>query len=88
MSTPLTTRPGFERAGKFLAMQRVGDVTGHRAWWVWNRMKRVVIGRIEWLSDWKCYVYVPDAMTLYHDECLHSISEFLTRVTEEDEVRK
>lgn len=39
------------------------------------------LGRIFWLSRWRCYVFEPDSATVYEKKCLRDIANLLETLT-------
>ena len=66
-----------ERIGKF--MEAIETPPGN--WWIQGRTDR--LGRVEWYPRWRKYIFLPNTGTLYSDDCLTAMAEFLARKTKE-----
>lgn len=43
----------------------------------------VLLGVIKWLGSWRQYCFFPETNTLYSNECLKDIKEFLEKLNKE-----
>ena len=41
------------------------------------------LGVIRWYNTWRCYVFLPDADTLFNAECLNVIQSYIKELTDE-----
>ena len=52
---------------------------------VWNVQAKedgAFLGIVKWSGGWRCYIFEPDAETIYEKQCLRDIAEFLERETQ------
>jgi hypothetical protein len=50
-------------------------------WSSYDTYREHLLGRIQWFSRWRKYVYEPSAGTLYEETCMREISEFIEQET-------
>lgn len=50
---------------------------------VWEVVKRngFPLGAVRWYGPWRCYVFYPEAGTLFNSSCSADIATFLARLT-------
>ena len=41
-----------------------------------------VLGQIRWYGSWRCYVFCPEANTVFEQDCLRDIAGFLEKLKE------
>lgn len=44
---------------------------------------KILLGVIKWLGSWRQYCFFPETNTLYSNECLKDIKEFLEKLNKE-----
>jgi hypothetical protein len=52
-----------------------------RRWEVFEKQDGVMLGRISWLSSWRCYVFQPCWPTMYEQQCMRDIADFIESQT-------
>ena len=57
---------------------------------IWQVMSQQggFLGDIKWYSPWRTYSFFPDSDTLYEDDCLKEIANFIGRLMNERKLRK
>jgi hypothetical protein len=41
------------------------------------------LGIIKWYSNWRCYVLYPDWQTIWSDDCLQELKDYITMLNRE-----
>ena len=69
--------------GKWLELRDLSVPPGRvtRKWGVWNRQFNGYLGEIRWDTGWRRYVFAPVERTIFEEDCLRSISDFLESET-------
>jgi len=49
-------------------------------WLVVNNSSGGLLGGIEWYSQWRQYVFMPEGETIFNNGCLKDIQDFLTEL--------
>lgn len=68
-----------KKVTKYMTFQTVGNSAS--TWVVTNNKSGFELGRIEWYSSWRQYVYVPTSCSVFNNTCLDDISRFLTELS-------
>jgi hypothetical protein len=50
-------------------------------WHVWNLGESAHLGVVKWYGPWRKYAFFPAAETLYEQDCLRDIAEFVESET-------
>ena len=60
-----------------------------RRWEARTKDERTVLGNVRWYAHWRRYVFFPEANTLYDQNCLWDIADFVAeRTAEQKEIQK
>lgn len=59
-----------------------------KVWDVWPKDAHERIGIIKWFGRWRKYCFFPELNTVYEEDCLRDIAEFIERVTKEHRQKK
>ena len=54
-----------------------------KVWQVVAKQNGMGVGVIRWFTSWRCYTFLPDSTTIFEEDCLRDIAEFV-----ESETRK
>ena len=60
--------------------QAAGELT---LWWRIMALDGAFLGRIEWFSRWRKYVFAPLPATVFEEDCLREIAAFCAARTRE-----
>lgn len=50
-------------------------------WEVRAKKDAAILGRIQWRSGWRCYVFEPSFPTVFEEVCLREIADFIETET-------
>ncbi len=50
---------------------------------VWNKEFNSLIGKVSWYAPWRKYAFYPTSNTVFEQDCLKDISDFLNKLMEE-----
>ncbi|MHA1285815.1 MAG: hypothetical protein ACTSPB_00300 [Candidatus Thorarchaeota archaeon] len=56
-------------------------------WWVLDRGDEC-LGKVRWFGRWRQYTFFPEMNTLYNNQCLSEVSEFLVNLNREHREKK
>jgi len=59
---------------RFLRMSESGKT---QVWEVVNTDESLLLGYVEWFGRWRKYIFRPLSMTVYEQDCLRDIAEFI-----------
>lgn len=68
----------IEKEGKHLFFITVDNEDG---WYVVNKYDDIQLGSIEWTDIWDKYAFFPKPDTMYEEDCLRDISDFIEEKT-------
>lgn len=51
-------------------------------WEVWSLDEAMHLGQIRWLSPWRKYCFFPASETIWEEDCLRFVAEFIESETE------
>lgn len=63
---------------KYMTFQQVGNSATE--WSVINNKSGFELGRVEWYSMWRQFIYTPTSCSIFNNTCLDDISQFLTKL--------
>jgi hypothetical protein len=69
---------------KWISFQLEGRRTGQKTdrWHVWGLKKpHAHLGIVKWYGHWAKYAFFPESQTLYEQDCLRDLAEFVEAET-------
>jgi len=46
-------------------------------WYVKSRERELLLGEIMWCASWRSYAFFPESNTMFEDDCLRDIAQFI-----------
>lgn len=59
------------------------DTLYGKRWYVRNNKSKSILGQIELYSEWDDYVFSADPKSVFNDECLKDIIDFISQLKKE-----
>lgn len=79
-----------DRMEKYITFEDIGTTpTGKtRIWNIWSKTDDSLIGQIRWHGAWKRYCFFTGEASIFEQDCLRHISEFIVERTNEHRAMK
>ena len=71
---------------KYMTFVKVGQKPKTSEWYIVNNESGHILGLIHWWGAWRQYI-VETNECMFNNSCLNTISEFLTKLNNEQKVR-
>ena len=67
---------------EYIRFDLAGRKKKTKIWLVYTEESDYAIGEIKWYNPWRKYAFFPDPETIYEQDCMRTIADFLEQETD------
>jgi hypothetical protein len=73
---------------KWLEFHLVENKPKTEVWFVWAKGRKTYLGGIRWHGPWRCYAFFPVHGSLYEQDCLRDLADFVENLMKKKRSRR
>jgi hypothetical protein len=68
---------------RYIHFECVGETAKTSRWYIYNNRSHSYLGEIKWYGCWRCYCFYPASDTIFNDNCMRDIIDFINQLKNE-----